>query len=53
MVDPGLESTKKSEIFWATKQRTLPTAFKLYTVIYTVLIGGVQGGLYSMVCLLV
>ncbi|KAK1311130.1 hypothetical protein QJS10_CPA08g00108 [Acorus calamus] len=31
MVDPGLESTKKSEIFWATKQRTLPTAFKLYT----------------------
>ncbi|KAK1310210.1 60S ribosomal protein L7-3 [Acorus calamus] len=48
MVDPGLESTKKSKIFWATKQRTLPTASKLYIVIYTVLIGGVQGGLDSM-----
>ncbi|MFS7933757.1 putative glycosyl transferase, family 14 [Helianthus anomalus] len=31
MIDPGLYSSNKSEIWWAIKQRTLPTAFKLYT----------------------
>ncbi|XP_058086134.1 beta-glucuronosyltransferase GlcAT14B [Magnolia sinica] len=31
MIDPGLYSLNKSEIMWVTKQRTLPTAFKLYT----------------------
>ncbi|GJX41172.1 beta-glucuronosyltransferase GlcAT14A [Tanacetum coccineum] len=31
MIDPGLYSTNKSEIWWVIKQRTLPTAFKLYT----------------------
>ncbi|VFQ74805.1 unnamed protein product [Cuscuta campestris] len=32
MLDPGLHSSNKSEIWWAIKQkRTLPTAFKLYT----------------------
>nr|GMC88552.1 beta-glucuronosyltransferase GlcAT14A [Ipomoea batatas] len=31
ILDPGLHSVNKSEIWWAIKQRTLPTAFKLYT----------------------
>ncbi|KAI3742177.1 hypothetical protein L1987_59857 [Smallanthus sonchifolius] len=31
MIDPGLYSWNKSEIWWVIKQRTLPTAFKLYT----------------------
>ncbi|KAM7278445.1 hypothetical protein ACFE04_005579 [Oxalis oulophora] len=31
MIDPGLYSMNKSDIWWAVKQRTLPTAFKLYT----------------------
>ncbi|CAH1432104.1 unnamed protein product [Lactuca virosa] len=31
MIDPGLYSSNKSEIWWVIKQRTLPTAFKLYT----------------------
>ncbi|XP_076909757.1 beta-glucuronosyltransferase GlcAT14A-like [Bidens hawaiensis] len=31
MIDPGLYSSNKSEIWFAIKQRTLPTAFKLYT----------------------
>ncbi|KAL3819601.1 hypothetical protein ACJIZ3_005506 [Penstemon smallii] len=31
IMDPGLHSVNKSEIWWAIKQRTLPTAFKLYT----------------------
>lgn len=30
-MDPALYSLNKSEIWWAIKQRTLPTAFKLYT----------------------
>ncbi|KAI7755102.1 hypothetical protein M8C21_025972 [Ambrosia artemisiifolia] len=31
MIDPGLYSSNKSDIWWVIKQRTLPTAFKLYT----------------------
>ncbi|KAK4270114.1 hypothetical protein QN277_023193 [Acacia crassicarpa] len=31
IIDPGLYSLKKSEIWWVSKQRSLPTAFKLYT----------------------
>ncbi|KAF7852246.1 hypothetical protein BT93_L5386 [Corymbia citriodora subsp. variegata] len=31
IIDPGLYSTNKSELWWVIKQRTLPTAFKLYT----------------------
>ncbi|KAK9055554.1 hypothetical protein SSX86_026638 [Deinandra increscens subsp. villosa] len=31
MIDPGLYSMNKSEIWWVIKQRALPTAFKLYT----------------------
>ncbi|KAJ8755100.1 hypothetical protein K2173_016810 [Erythroxylum novogranatense] len=31
IVDPGLYSTTKSDIYWATPRRTLPTAFKLFT----------------------
>ncbi|KAH6818624.1 Core-2/I-branching beta-1 [Perilla frutescens var. frutescens] len=31
IIDPGLYSSNKSEIWWVIKQRSLPTAFKLYT----------------------
>ncbi|XP_047183030.1 beta-glucuronosyltransferase GlcAT14A-like [Vigna umbellata] len=31
IIDPGLYSLKKSQIWWVTKQRSLPTSFKLYT----------------------
>ncbi|OMO67837.1 Glycosyl transferase, family 14 [Corchorus capsularis] len=31
IIDPGLYSLNKSEIWWVIKQRALPTAFKLYT----------------------
>ncbi|KAI4320736.1 hypothetical protein MLD38_034182 [Melastoma candidum] len=31
MVDPGLYMAKKSDIFWVTPKRELPTAFKLFT----------------------
>ncbi|XP_010932661.1 beta-glucuronosyltransferase GlcAT14A [Elaeis guineensis] len=31
IIDPGLYSLNKSEIIWSAKQRSLPTAFKLYT----------------------
>lgn len=31
MIDPALHSLNKSEIWWVMKQRSLPTAFKLYT----------------------
>ncbi|KAK9169490.1 hypothetical protein Syun_001630 [Stephania yunnanensis] len=31
IVDPGLYSVNKSELWWVIKQRALPTAFKLYT----------------------
>ncbi|CAO2820478.1 unnamed protein product [Amaranthus hypochondriacus] len=31
IIDPGLYSRNKSEIWWAIKQRGLPTSFKLFT----------------------
>ncbi|KAI3772728.1 hypothetical protein L6452_03921 [Arctium lappa] len=31
MIDPGLYSSNKSDIWWVIKQRSIPTAFKLYT----------------------
>ncbi|KAJ4851424.1 hypothetical protein Tsubulata_029276 [Turnera subulata] len=31
MIDPGLYKLNKSEIWFVIKQRSLPTAFKLYT----------------------
>ncbi|KAL8144993.1 beta-glucuronosyltransferase GlcAT14B-like [Apium graveolens] len=31
MIDPGLYQSTKSDIFWVSPRRTLPTAFKLFT----------------------
>ncbi|XP_059454943.1 beta-glucuronosyltransferase GlcAT14A-like [Corylus avellana] len=31
IIDPGLYSRNKSDIWWVIKQRSVPTAFKLYT----------------------
>ncbi|GKV15955.1 hypothetical protein SLEP1_g26676 [Rubroshorea leprosula] len=31
MIDPGLYMSTKSDVFWVTPRRTLPTAFKLFT----------------------
>ncbi|KAL9267724.1 Beta-glucuronosyltransferase GlcAT14B-like protein [Drosera capensis] len=31
IIDPGLYSRKKSDIFWVQPKRSLPTAFKLFT----------------------
>uniref|UniRef100_A0A5B7B500 Putative xylosyltransferase 2 n=1 Tax=Davidia involucrata TaxID=16924 RepID=A0A5B7B500_DAVIN len=31
IIDPGLYQSTKSDIFWVTPRRTLPTAFKLFT----------------------
>ncbi|KAJ4766973.1 hypothetical protein LUZ62_032251 [Rhynchospora pubera] len=31
IVDPGLYMTKKQDIYWASPERELPTAFKLFT----------------------
>ncbi|CAN6987848.1 unnamed protein product [Brassica rapa subsp. trilocularis] len=31
IIDPALYSTNKSDIFWVTPSRTMPTAFKLFT----------------------
>ncbi|KAK1405146.1 beta-glucuronosyltransferase GlcAT14B-like [Heracleum sosnowskyi] len=31
IIDPGLYQTTKSDIFWVTPRRALPTAFKLFT----------------------
>lgn len=31
IVDPGLYLTKKSDVFWITQRRSVPTAFKLFT----------------------
>ena len=31
IVDPGLYSTTKADIYWAMPRRSLPTAFKLFT----------------------
>lgn len=31
MIDPGLYSSTKSDVFWVNPRRTLPTSFKLFT----------------------
>jgi len=31
MIDPGLYLLNKSDIYWVTPRRSLPTAFKLFT----------------------
>ncbi|EMS60393.1 Xylosyltransferase 1 [Triticum urartu] len=31
IVDPGLYSLQKSDVFWITEKRSVPTAFKLFT----------------------
>lgn len=31
IIDPGLYKSTKSDVFWVTPRRTLPTAFKLFT----------------------
>ncbi|XP_023731475.1 beta-glucuronosyltransferase GlcAT14B [Lactuca sativa] len=31
IVDPGLYMTKKSDVFWITQRRSVPTSFKLFT----------------------
>lgn len=31
IIDPGLYQNKKTDIFWATQRRALPTAFRLFT----------------------
>ncbi|KAL9253252.1 Beta-glucuronosyltransferase GlcAT14B-like protein [Drosera capensis] len=31
IIDPGLYMTKKSDVFWVTQRRSVPTAFKLFT----------------------
>lgn len=31
IIDPGLYSLKKSDVFWVSQKRSLPTAYKLFT----------------------
>ncbi|KAK6913188.1 Glycosyl transferase, family 14 [Dillenia turbinata] len=31
IIDPGLYMTEKSDVFWITQRRSVPTAFKLFT----------------------
>lgn len=31
IIDPALYSLQKSDVFWATEKRSVPTAFKLFT----------------------
>ncbi|KAI3896406.1 hypothetical protein MKW92_046448 [Papaver armeniacum] len=31
IIDPGLYSLRKSDVFWVSEKRSLPTAFKLFT----------------------
>lgn len=31
IIDPGLYKFKKSEVFWVTEKRSMPTAFKMFT----------------------
>ncbi|KAK6134601.1 hypothetical protein DH2020_031660 [Rehmannia glutinosa] len=37
MIDPGLYQTTKSDIFWVSPKRNLPTAFKLFTGCYNII----------------
>jgi len=31
IIDPGLYRSKKSDVFWVTEKRSMPTAFKMFT----------------------
>lgn len=31
IIDPGLYMNKKTDVFWVTQRRSVPTAFKLFT----------------------
>ena len=31
IIDPGLYSLQKSDVFWVTEKRSVPSAFKLFT----------------------
>lgn len=31
IIDPGLYMNKKTDVFWITQRRSVPTAFKLFT----------------------
>jgi len=31
IIDPGLYQKQKTDIYWAVQQRTIPTAFRLFT----------------------
>lgn len=37
IIDPGLYMTKKSDVFWVSERRSVPTAFKLFTGAYFLL----------------
>lgn len=37
IIDPGLFQNKKTDIFWVTQRRTVPTAFRLFTGAYSIL----------------
>jgi hypothetical protein len=37
IIDPGLYMNRKSEVFWATQRRAVPTAFRLFTGIWKLL----------------
>lgn len=36
IIDPGLYMNRKSDIFWATQRRALPTAYRLFTGVFFV-----------------
>jgi len=38
IIDPGLYSLQKSDVFWITEKRSVPTAFKLFTGKYTIIV---------------
>jgi hypothetical protein len=37
IIDPGLYSLQKSDVFWITEKRSVPTAFKLFTGKYSII----------------
>ncbi|KAK9050866.1 hypothetical protein SSX86_030169 [Deinandra increscens subsp. villosa] len=39
IIDPGLYSLKKSDVFWVSQKRSVPTAYKLFTDMNTMFIG--------------
>ena len=39
IVDPGLYMTEKTDVFWITQRRSVPTAFKLFTGFFSLAAG--------------